>query len=166
MVDPLITLAMAMMKAKKAKECGPCTLCCKVLRIPEFPDKETDRYCQHAKKSKGCQIYRDRPSSCREFECLWLRRSEFGPEFYPLRSHIVMDIRDPIEYDGKEVVPLLLHVDPNFGAAYRQPYFTALANKWPGPVFALIGKHVRRAINPMAVEMVQNKVAELPLEDN
>lgn len=49
--------------------CGNCTLCCKVLAVPEL-EKPADVPCKHI--GKGCSIYEDRPQSCRDVECLWL----------------------------------------------------------------------------------------------
>lgn len=54
-----------------ARICGPCTLCCKVLGIPEVPTP-ADVWCPHAHKGNGCDIYADRPEPCRSFVCAWL----------------------------------------------------------------------------------------------
>ena len=53
------------------RECGSCTACCTVLAIVELP-KPPRRACDHLCRS-GCGVYEDRPASCREFHCLWLR---------------------------------------------------------------------------------------------
>ena len=53
------------------RECGDCTACCTVLAIVEL-QKPQRRACDHLCRS-GCGIYADRPASCREFHCLWLR---------------------------------------------------------------------------------------------
>ena len=53
------------------RECGRCTACCSVLAIVEL-QKPPRRACDHLCPS-GCGIYEDRPASCREFHCLWLR---------------------------------------------------------------------------------------------
>lgn len=50
--------------------CGNCSLCCKVLAVPEL-DKPADVRCKHD-TGKSCAIYADRPQSCRDVECLWL----------------------------------------------------------------------------------------------
>jgi hypothetical protein len=52
--------------------CGSCTLCCKLLGIPEL-DKPQDRWCTHCAVGSGCRIYESRPASCRDFECVWLQ---------------------------------------------------------------------------------------------
>src|SRR5258708_2716067 len=53
------------------RSCDGCTLCCKVLAIPEVPT-EKDAWCRHAHKHRGCDIYATRPAPCQEFRCLWL----------------------------------------------------------------------------------------------
>jgi len=53
------------------RTCGPCTLCCKLMAIPEVPTP-VNEWCKHAKKGQGCAIYADRPEPCRTFTCAWL----------------------------------------------------------------------------------------------
>ena len=54
-----------------ARECGECSLCCKVPSVDELK-KPMGRWCEHARIGKGCAIYADRPPSCRSFQCMWL----------------------------------------------------------------------------------------------
>ena len=60
------------------RECGSCTACCSVLAIVEL-QKPPRRACDHLCRS-GCGVYADRPVSCREFHCLWLRGAIDGDE--------------------------------------------------------------------------------------
>lgn len=54
------------------RNCGPCTECCYVLGVHEL-GKRDFTHCQHEKRSSGgCGIYKTRPPSCAEFQCLWL----------------------------------------------------------------------------------------------
>src|SRR4030095_7963556 len=53
------------------RECGGCTLCCRLERVPQLNKRPGD-WCIHCNVGKGCKIYSDRPSVCREFRCLWL----------------------------------------------------------------------------------------------
>ncbi len=62
---------MEMGAAAFLRECGPCTVCCTVLGVPEL-GKATYRDCEHL-CGTGCKIYPDRPASCRTFACQWLR---------------------------------------------------------------------------------------------
>src|SRR5207245_429253 len=45
------------------KQCGECSLCCKVMGIPEL-GKPKDASCAHIVAHKGCAIYGERPPSC------------------------------------------------------------------------------------------------------
>ena len=68
------------------RECGPCTLCCKILPVTEI-NKPQDHLCEHA--NNGCMIYETRPHQCRVFNCLWL--VGLVPEaFRPDKVHCVV----------------------------------------------------------------------------
>ena len=60
------------------RECGSCTACCTVLAIAELqkPARWACSYvaCGH------CGIYEQRPQSCRDFNCAWLRGAIAGDE--------------------------------------------------------------------------------------
>ncbi|MDB5386590.1 MAG: zinc/iron-chelating protein [Planctomycetaceae bacterium] len=51
--------------------CGDCTACCTVLAVTEL-NKPMRLSCSHICRD-GCRIYLDRPTGCRQFNCLWLR---------------------------------------------------------------------------------------------
>lgn len=96
------------------RECGECTMCCKVLDVdhtvgtPEWreaaakrhgeplPDdmmemfsKPGGQWCQHADRSVGCTVYPKRPLVCRLFKCLWLM--DIGHEEHrPDRSKVIL----------------------------------------------------------------------------
>lgn len=55
-----------------ARECGGCTMCCKVMHVPEL-EKPAGIWCPHCAVGEGCGIYDERPKPCRDFECLWLQ---------------------------------------------------------------------------------------------
>ncbi len=71
------------------RSCGSCNLCCKVLIIEEL-QKPADIYCSHCAVGVGCEIYPDRPDSCRKFMCAWLYTPYMGPELKPERTHVVI----------------------------------------------------------------------------
>ncbi len=56
---------------KRRRSCGPCTVCCFVGEVKEFGHKPAYSPCPH-QVTRGCGIYPERPSVCREFECVWL----------------------------------------------------------------------------------------------
>ncbi len=53
------------------RSCGDCTLCCKLIGIPEL-EKPPGTWCLRCTIGKGCQIYDTRPEACRNFRCAWL----------------------------------------------------------------------------------------------
>jgi Fe-S-cluster containining protein len=57
-----------------ARICGPCTLCCTLLRVDELR-KRGGVPCpalRRAPEAPGCSIHATRPSVCRAYACLWL----------------------------------------------------------------------------------------------
>lgn len=66
-------------RARRAatRDCGPCSLCCTVLRVDELA-KPAGRDCQHQRPGDpgsggGCAIHAKRPPVCRGYDCLWLQ---------------------------------------------------------------------------------------------
>lgn len=90
--------------------CGGCTLCCKVLGVTEL-EKPKGIWCRHAQKGSGCQVYADRPHSCRMFTCEWLT-SNLDPEYRPDRIHGVLVGSD----DQRSIT---LYEDPGWRGAAR-----------------------------------------------
>ncbi len=88
------------------RECGECTLCCKLARVPELR-KRTNTWCDHCAIGEGCRIYADRPQSCRTFRCWWLDHPEMPDELRPDRVHMYA-----VGQDDSSV--LSVHVDPEF----------------------------------------------------
>jgi Fe-S-cluster containining protein len=76
---------------EKPRECGGCTLCCKVMGIQEGEfHKPKDEWCPHTKKGTGCGCYSTRPTKCRDFSCMWLT-GQFGQtEHRPDKIHGVV----------------------------------------------------------------------------
>jgi hypothetical protein len=93
------------------RSCGSCTLCCKLLRVPEI-DKPAGAWCGLCRRDgngsggRGCGDYAGRPPSCRNFECFWLIDGGFPEELRPDRCGIVIAFNE----DPDSVV---LHVDPD-----------------------------------------------------
>ena len=56
-----------------SRECGDCTLCCK---LPLIEDKELQKkeytWCKDCEIGVGCKIYSKRPKVCKDFKCEWL----------------------------------------------------------------------------------------------
>jgi hypothetical protein len=119
------------------RECGSCSLCCKVLDVPAL-SKPGGQWCKHFAAGQGCTIHQLRPKSCREFACLWLSEDWLGDEWKPSTSKFVL----AWEYDFR---CLSVFVDQNHRNAWRgEPYYTALK--------ALSEKHLLESRIVMVVE--------------
>jgi hypothetical protein len=95
------------------RECGDCTLCCKVMAI-EALAKPASAWCRHCKPGRGCLIYASRPAECRSFNCLWLADDRFGQHWKPNKSKLVLTTSQ----DGIEI-----RCDPGFPDAWRREPF-------------------------------------------
>lgn len=95
----------------KPRECGKCFECCRVLHVP-WLDKPAGVACEHAGTGpkKGCAIYSTRPKECAAFACMWLRDPEHvGGEFRPDRCGVLLDVTQPIEYQGRMLQAIVAH---------------------------------------------------------
>src|SRR5690242_9832248 len=100
-----------------SRTCGTCSLCCKLLAVPEF-NKPKNVMCQHATSpGTGCAIYATRPDGCRRFVCNWLKDTALGDHWKPERSKIIVSR----SRGGKGV---RISVDPDAKDAWRrEPYY-------------------------------------------
>jgi hypothetical protein len=92
------------------QSCGNCTLCCKLLRIPETLSV-AGTWCRHCSQGEGCTIYSSRPESCRIFECVWKQMDNVSQELRPDRCHMLFEKRSDTVIVGAtdcEVSSLLL----------------------------------------------------------
>lgn len=103
------------------RQCGDCTLCCKLLPLNSREDAQATRTaaemikhrllslqeaadmiktfdkpagkaCQYQRHGKGCTIYDHRPLGCRVWNCRWLVNDDCDDLRRPDRSHYVIDI--------------------------------------------------------------------------
>lgn len=66
-------LTLPVLTPQGGRTCGPCSLCCRLLPVPELT-KDAGRQCPKiALPAGGCSIHPTRPAVCRSFECAWLR---------------------------------------------------------------------------------------------
>jgi hypothetical protein len=101
------------------RDCGTCTLCCKVAAVEEVA-KPNGVWCSHCVKEKRCTIYDQRPASCRSFYCQWMLEPTLGPEWKPERAKFAM-----VKSEGGRRLTAL--VDPGFPSAWRRsPYYENL----------------------------------------
>lgn len=83
-------------------ECGSCTVCCRLLYLPEL-NKPLGVMCDHC-TGIGCGIYEERPQVCRDFRCAYhqaetvnlaLRPDHCGVLFEKLTDDIMFGLVDP-----------------------------------------------------------------------
>lgn len=97
------------------RECGSCSLCCKVYNIAEL-GKDIGKWCKHCKPGKGCMIHDHVPSQCARFECLWRTEEKLPPHWKPDRARMVLTINPITRY-------IYVQVDAGAASAWlKQPY--------------------------------------------
>lgn len=52
------------------RSCGSCSACCELVGVSEI-GKPPGVRCAEQHHAGGCQIYDDRPESCRSYRCVW-----------------------------------------------------------------------------------------------
>jgi hypothetical protein len=132
--------------AAPGRDCGSCTLCCKVYQVPSL-NKPAGKWCQHCLPGKGCGIHETRPDHCRAFFCLWMTETFLGPEWKPDRSKFVISI-DPVSRY------MMVQVDPGAPKAWRQePYYSqfrrwAQASAQQGQMVIIFNQQHATALSP------------------
>ena len=78
------------------RECGKCTVCCKVLTIddPQL-QKLPGVMCPNCKNGSGCQVYDTRPDPCRGFFCGWRHLGELDDKWRPDKSGVMLRFQSP-----------------------------------------------------------------------
>jgi hypothetical protein len=111
------------------RQCGDCSLCCKLLPMQEFKKPAGER-CQHQRHGIGCNIYPRRPMACQMWNCRWLAGDDTG--LRPDRAHYVVDIMPDyitvVPHDGgpsMNVPVLQVWIDPRYPDAHRDPRLRA-----------------------------------------
>ena len=72
------------------RECGECGECCFTLGIKELSKPER-KSCKHF--CGGCEIYEDRPASCADWNCMWLK-GHLPQSQRPDKTNIVFHLPD------------------------------------------------------------------------
>jgi hypothetical protein len=95
------------------RDCASCSLCCILPDIAEF-DKPANQPCRHCLPGGGCAAYDVRPSTCRDFYCLWRTDAALGDEWAPQVSRMMLYRQGP---------QLTVLVEPEAGAIWQEgPY--------------------------------------------
>lgn len=114
------------------RQCGTCTLCCKLVPVKELRKKANVR-CQHQSHAKGCAIYSRRPLSCAYWSCVWLMGGDHTRDLpRPDRVHYVIDkmpdfvrITDNVTGSEKKQPVLQVWLDPDYPDAHHDPALRA-----------------------------------------
>ena len=100
------------------RECGSCSLCCKVIGIAAL-HKPAGKWCVHFERGVGCAIYADAPSECRQFQCFWSNETLKGDEWKPDRCKLVV-------WTNK-ARRIIVDVDGDYPNAWRRaPYYSQI----------------------------------------
>lgn len=141
-----------------ARQCGGCTLCCKLLPVhhgaavngidlPGSWHKAAGERCRHQRTGKGCAVYRKPgfPTCCAFWNCRWLTGNDTDGLRRPDRSHYCIDIMPDFitltEGDEKtaNVEVVQIWVDPKYPDAHRDPALRAyLARRGKEGIAAII----------------------------
>lgn len=114
----IVALAPLAASVVVGRQCGSCTLCCKVAAVEEVK-KPNGVWCPHCARGR-CTIYEQRPTSCRRFYCQWMVEKGLGPEWKPERAKFALVKTEA----GRRLTAL---VDPGFPSAWRRsPYYENL----------------------------------------
>lgn len=105
---------------KQKRECGSCTMCCKLMGIVDAQlNKPANKWCEHCVIGVGCKIYSQHPESCKLFECMWLqdKHGVLSDDLRPDRIGVVAH--------GTINGGILVHSDPARPTAWRHPKLLA-----------------------------------------
>lgn len=120
------------------RRCNECTLCCKLLPVPQL-QKPANTRCAFQRAGKGCTLHQSPryPSHCSIWACAWLSGADLPR---PDRAHYVVDpLIDFIELEhpaaGRVRIDVVqVWVDPRHPDAHRDPalraYLAAAALKF------------------------------------
>lgn len=103
------------------RECGSCSLCCKVLAITYFETpKPGGKWCQHCKPGQGCAVWQNRPQGCDDFHCDWRKNATLSDDWRPDRAGFLLNQQAPH-------LPLEVIVDHGKPDSWRRaPYYGVL----------------------------------------
>jgi hypothetical protein len=129
-----MTLVINTMPGRPTRQCGECTLCCKLLPVRSL-NKGAGERCKHQSHARGCKVYARLASvspECRLWSCRWLVNDDAGDLRRPDRSHYVVDImpdfvslRDDATGELQHIQVVQIWVDPKFPDAHRDPALRA-----------------------------------------
>jgi hypothetical protein len=102
--------------------CDGCTLCCKLIAVPEL-NKPAQVWCRHCEPKSGCRIHSERPQACRDFLCAFLLNPSMPEAWRPMRSHLVI-----VAHESGRVVQV--HCDPQWPQSWRKEPYYSYFKRW------------------------------------
>lgn len=134
------------------RECGSCTLCCKVYSVPEI-GKAAGKWCEHCTPGRGCGIHEAQPKQCADFNCLWRTEEALTAAWKPERAKMVLSVFPENGF-------IYVQVDPGAPSAWRrQPYYEQL-HQWAASSLQK-GRHVIVFVNDVATLIMPDQ--DVPL---
>jgi hypothetical protein len=105
--------------ALTGRSCGDCSLCCKVMPVPEI-EKPANEWCKHCRPGNGgCSIHEIKPAVCAGWYCAWMTQGGIGERWYPKLSRMVLSLAP----EGTGTV-LYVMVDPDYPLRWQEePYY-------------------------------------------
>ena len=110
------------MTALTDRSCAGCSLCCTLLSVAEL-DKPPLVPCGNCSGNRGCRIYLQRPTECRQFYCGYLLRADLDSRWKPSRSKLVVAFDEPFH-------DVAIHVDPATPDAWRKEPYLSQIRRW------------------------------------
>lgn len=127
---------------KPARDCGGCTLCCKVMAVKAL-DKPGGTWCAHCSFSQGCTIHETKPDECRDFYCGYLMMPNLDERWKPSVSKLIV-------VAAPEEAKMTIYVDASRPNAWREEPFHSRLRLWARHAMAEDAKVIvalgRRAI--------------------
>jgi len=140
------------MTDKIARECGGCTMCCRVMGIGAL-DKPEGVWCPHCEPGRACRIYDTRPQECRDFYCLWLKDEKLDARWKPDVAKFCMTLEA-----GRR--RLCIHVDRSRPDAWkREPYYAQI-KAW-SKSYLRVGMQVIVGIGDRCIAVLPNRDVDL-----
>ena len=113
------------------RDCGDCSLCCKLLSVQEPTlQKPAGKWCAWCDIGKGCRIHAERPGQCRAFLCAWAQGIQ-PAHLVPTDTRVVVSWTT----DGKYPVA---YVDPHRPNAWTQGDF----GRWFNAMVSTLGRGI------------------------
>jgi hypothetical protein len=143
------------------RQCGGCTLCCKLLPVKELAKAAGER-CRYQRTGKGCAVYHTpkMPFSCHFWNCRWLVNDDTADLSRPDRTHYVIDIMpdyvtvtDNVTGEKTNVEVIQIWCDPQHPHAHRDPALRRYIERRAAEgKIALVRYNQKDAISIMLIE--------------